>query len=251
MTDPDTDFDDGITRDLLLNGQIEIAQPAKGYRVAIDTILLAASIAARPNEALVEFGCGVGAASLCVAHRVPGCTIVGVEQDPLVARLAKRNFAASDMAERLSVFAAGITEREFVPPGGFDQVFANPPYLADKSGTRPGPNRMTANFEGKTDLDRWLGAMIGAVRPKGRLTLVHRADRVDEILAGFAGKVGEACILPLWPKAGQPAKRVIVTGRCGVRGPAKLLAGLVLHNENGGYSEAAEAILRDGAAIEL
>lgn len=246
-----SDVSSDITLDTLLGGAIRLAQLAAGYRVAIDTVLLAASITARPGARLADFGCGVGAASLCVAHRLTDCTIVGFERDGRSAALARQNFAANGMDGRLSIVEGSIADRDVVADGTFDHVFANPPYLSATEGTRPAPARRAANFEGDIDLGQWLDAMVSAVKPKGRVTLVHRADRIDEILAGFAGRVGELAVLPLWPKIGRPAKRVIVSGRRGVLGPAKLLAGIVLHEADGGYTQEADAILCGGAAIAL
>jgi tRNA1(Val) A37 N6-methylase TrmN6 len=79
--------------------------------------------------------------------------------------------------------------------------------------------------------------------------VVYRCDRLDDLLAALAGKVGEIVVLPLWPKSGRPAKRVLLRARKGVNSPLCLLPGLVLHEEDGRYTPAAEAILRDGAGL--
>jgi tRNA1(Val) A37 N6-methylase TrmN6 len=87
------------------------------------------------------------------------------------------------------------------------------------------------------------------LQPKGTLVVVHRADRLDELLAALRGKVGEITVFPLWPKAGRPAKRVLVRARKGVATPLALLPGLVLHEDDGRYTPIAQAVLRDGAAL--
>ncbi len=93
--------------------------------------------------------------------------------------------------------------------------------------------------------------MLALVLRKGRLTLIHRADRLDEVLARLDGRAGETVVFPLWPGRGKPAKRVIISARRGVGRPFRLAAGLVLHADGGEFTPQAEAVLRDAAAIDL
>jgi tRNA1(Val) A37 N6-methylase TrmN6 len=97
----------------------------------------------------------------------------------------------------------------------------------------------------------WLDACVRRLAPRGRLTLVHRADRLDHVMAALAGRLGAITIFPLWPTAGEPAKRVLATGRKGARGPARLSPGLILHDRDGRFTPEAEAVLRDGAPLAL
>ncbi|MEA1652986.1 hypothetical protein UAJ10_28720 [Nitrospirillum sp. BR 11164] len=96
-----------------------------------------------------------------------------------------------------------------------------------------------------------MAAAARLLAPRGTLTMIHRADRVDEILARLAGRFGAVVLYPLWPRAGTEAKRVIVRARLGARTPARLLSGLVLHDEGGRYTPAADAALRGGAALDF
>lgn len=250
----ETDADDltfETTEDRLLGGRVVLRQPARGYRAAIDPVLLAAAVPARPGERVLELGCGAGAAALALAARLPQVRVTGLERDHEIARLCAANIAANDMSGRVSVLEGDL----LAPPGeiaaaGFDHAMANPPYLEPaRADLSPDPGRRAADAEGAAALGDWIAAALAAVRRKGWVTLVHRADRLDEIVAGFAGKAGAVTILPLWPKAGEPAKRVIVRARKGVRSPSVLRPGLVLH-ENGRYTAAAEAVLRDAAPLD-
>jgi len=242
------------TEDSLLGGQVKLRQPVDGYRVAIDTVLLAAAVRLGPGARVLELGSGVGGAALCLAHRVADCRVIGLEVDPVLVATAVRNGGANGMAERVSFFTGDVhAVPDEVAAGGFDHVLTNPPFLEmGRSRPSPDPNRAAAFVEGNgAVLGDWLGAMIGLVRHKGSVTLIHRADRLDHILARLAGRVGDITVFPLWPKAGQAAKRVIVTGRVGSRGALTMAAGLVLHGQDGGYSQAAEAVLRHGQALAL
>ncbi|HVO16689.1 MAG TPA: methyltransferase [Alphaproteobacteria bacterium] len=241
------------TEDTLLGGRVHLAQPAEGYRAAIDPVLLAAAVAAGPRDRVLDAGAGVGATSLCLAARVAQCRIVGVERDPALVALFRHNIAANGWNDRITALAGDIA----APPpaleaGSFDRVMINPPYLAAAAADAPPhPGRAAAMVEGAADLAAWLEFGLAMLRRKGTLTVIHRADRLDALLAALYGRAGDVAILPFWPKAGQAARRVVVAARKAVAGPARLLPGLVLHEADGAYSAAAEAVLRAGAGLDL
>lgn len=240
------------TADSLLGGKVIFYQPAEGYRAAIDPVLLAAAVPARTGDHVLDLGAGAGAAALCLARRVPECRVTGLEIDPALVSLARTNAAENGFGERLDFFAGNVA----APPKGlrvesFDAVMLNPPYRPEGSGTpSPDAGKQRANEESEADLRVWIGAALDFVKRKGVLVLSHRADRLDEILALLHGKAGEIAILPLWPKAGRPAKRLVLRARQGIRTGATMLPGLVLHEADGKYTAAAEAVLRDGAALK-
>src|SRR6185503_13495505 len=89
--------------DTLLGGRVKLRQPVDGYRVAIDPVILAAAVPAGAQDRVIDIGCGTGAASLCLAARVPNCRGVGLERDHALAELARDNVARNGFADRLAV----------------------------------------------------------------------------------------------------------------------------------------------------
>jgi tRNA1(Val) A37 N6-methylase TrmN6 len=236
------------TQDRLLGGRVLLGQPKQGYRVAIDPVLLAAAIQAAPGETILDAGCGSGAAALCLAARTADCTLVGVELDAELAALAKSNVAANGMEGRIVIVEAALQDYA----GAFDQVMTNPPfYESDRHTSSPQATRATAHGEAALDLAGWIQAAARLLKPSGRLTLIHRADRVGDILRAFEGRFGAAAIFPLWPREGVEAKRILVTAIKGRRTLPRLLPGLVLHQADGGYTAQTQAILRDVAPLDL
>ena len=236
--------------DALLGGRITIRQPASGYRVAIDPVLLAAAAPVRPGERVLDLGAGVGAAALCLAARVPGCTVLGVELDPDLVALATHNAAANRLDARVAFTARDLRDLIAEPGESFDQVLANPPFLpGDRA--QPDQRLSAATVEVAGGIESWIAAALHMLRHKGSLTLIHRADRLDQILALVHGHAGGIVVFPLWPHAGEDAKRVLVRARKGSAQPLRLAAGLVLHDRDGGFGADAEAVLRHAAAIEL
>jgi tRNA1(Val) A37 N6-methylase TrmN6 len=239
------------TLDLLLGGRVRLRQSAGGYRAAIDPVLLAAAVPARPGERVADLGCGAGAAALCLLARVPGAAVVGIERDAGAAALAIANAEGNGLADRCRVVEADIADLPaFLAPGSFDHAMANPPYLDPARHALPADGGRRAAHVGEPGaLAGFLDAAARLLRPGGWLVLIHRADRFDAAAAALAGRVGSLTLVPLWPRAGEAARRVILLGRKGGRGPARVAPGLVLHQADGAFTPEAEAVLRDAAAL--
>ncbi|MDJ0611797.1 MAG: methyltransferase [Kiloniellales bacterium] len=239
------------TLDFLLDGRVRLRQPARGYRAAIDPVLLAASVEAGAGESLLDLGCGVGAAALCLLAREPEVRVAGLEVQGALAALARANAEENGFAGRFEVVEGDLREAaDHFPPEGFDRVLMNPPYLGCASG-RPSKlaSRDLAQREGETGLAHWLAAARQWLRPKGTLNVIYRADRLADLLAGLAPAFGGIRLFPLWPAEGRPAKRIIVAARKGVAAPGGVSCGLVLHRGDGAYTAAAEAVLREAAPL--
>jgi len=233
------------TEDALLGGRVRLLQPSRGYRVAVDAVLLAAAVAARPGEQVLDLGAGVGAVGLCLAARVPACAVVGIELQPALAELATRNARLNGAEARVRTVVHDLAHALPADLGPFDHVATNPPYLeAAVADPSPHPVKALATVESSADLARWLAVAVGALKPEGTLTIIHRSDRLEEIAAHLV-RLGWGDITV---KRLPPAARVLVRAR---RGAAQRLESppLQLHRPEGGYTEAAEAILRHAGPL--
>jgi tRNA1(Val) A37 N6-methylase TrmN6 len=242
-----------LSEDSLLSGRVRLRQPVDGARVSIDPVFLAASVLVEPGQLVLDIGCGTGAAMLCVAAREPLCRVVGIERQRDLVRIAGDNAILNGMANRASVMVGDLLN---APPrlsaGAFDHVIANPPYLERaRANSVPNPARAEATIEGDAALGDWVRFALAMARPKGTVTFIHRADRIDAMLGQIAGRAGEVVVFPLWPGQGRPASRIVVRARKQVAAPARLAVGLTLHEADGRFSQAAEAVLRGGEALVL
>ena len=132
-------------------------------------------------------------------------------------------------------------------PRRFDHVMANPPFSRAGGQPAPDPAKSAATIEGEADLADWVRFALTMVRPKGSVTFVHRADRIDALLGLLAGPGRRGRGVPAVARPGRPASRILVRARKQVAAPARLLAGLVLHEADGRFTAAAEAVLREGS----
>lgn len=241
------------TDDRLLDGRIVLRQPAKGYRAAIDPLLLAGAVPARGADRVLDLGCGAGAGALALAARLPQARVTGVERDPALAGLFAQNIRINGFDDRLKAVTGDIAAlAPELRDGRFDHAMMNPPYLEALGGTpSPDPRKQRACVEGAARLADWIEAGLAGVRRKGSITVIHRAERLDDIIALLHGRAGGVIVFPLWPKAGKAAKRVIVSAFKGVRSPAEMSPGLVLHRADGAFTPETDAILRRAGGLVL
>lgn len=256
MTRPDMK----TTCDAFLDGRIEACQPVNGPRAAIDALFLAAAVPAKNSagETALEAGLGSGVASLALAARVPTVRITGVEIQPELGELARRNVALNRFDDRIKVVEGDVTAVDWqwsasgIEPESFSHVFANPPYYQGAN-TRVSPDRMIARAHAgdAETLAQWVRFLHRMAAPRGSITIIHRADALAELTGLLQGRFGSLRVFPLFPKADQPASRVVVQGIKGSRAPLKLSRGLVLHDLQGNYTAEANVILRDGEGLVI
>lgn len=250
--------DGQTTDDAFLGGRVRVLQPADGFRSGIDAVLLAAAIPAGTGDSVLDVGTGAGVAGLCLAARVPGVSVTGIEIQPGLCTLARANAFRNRLADAVTAVEADLRtpSRELASLGlhasSFDHVMANPPFYREGR-ARPArdPGKARSNMLGPGDLERWVRFMVSMARPGASVTVIHRADAMAELLGLFERRIGALRLLPIHPKQGEPAGRILLTGRTASRTPMSILPGLTLHRPDGAFTEAAEAILRGAAPLPL
>jgi tRNA1(Val) A37 N6-methylase TrmN6 len=234
-----------VTRDRFLGGRVIADQPKHGFRAGHDTVLLAAAVPAGAGDQVLELGSGAGIASLCLAHRVPGVTVLGLEIDAELVRIANANAGLNSMSHRARFETADIVT--FRHTQIFHHVFFNPPFHPDTGQASPEPSRDRAKRDADDAITRWTRVALALTKEGGTVTAILRADRVGEMLMEAAG--ARVIVLPLIPKPGLMPKRSIVRIVKGQHGGLVHAPGLTLHEVDGRNTEAAEAVLRHGQAL--
>jgi tRNA1(Val) A37 N6-methylase TrmN6 len=240
-----------MTEDSILGGRVRLRQSVSGYRAGLDAALLAAACDAPAGARVLDAGCGVGAVMLAAAGRRPGVRFMGLERDEEAARLAQVNIAWNGWESRMSV-AVGNVAAPFAALGvaPFDSVLANPPFFDDETALRGPAEAKRGAWISPEGLAVWTGFLLKAVREGGAITLIHRADRLADLLAGLAPKAGSFQIRPLHPFVDAPAKRVLIRAVKTGKAPLRLLPPLILHERGGAkHTSETEAILRGEAEL--
>lgn len=238
-----------IVENALLGGRVRLRQPARGYRAGMDAALLAAAVEAKAGERAVEAGCGAGAVLMQIAARRPGVRLTGLEREPAMAALARENAALNGVeAEVIEGDVAAGFRALGLPP--FDHAVSNPPFFDDPGALRAPAEGKRGAWMADDGLAAWTRFLLKAVREGGTITVIHRADRLADLLAGLGETAGSFAVRPVHPFADAPAKRVLVRAVKTGKAPLRLLPALVLHDRGGGkHSPEAEAVLRGEAAL--
>lgn len=247
-------FDEAaLSDDKFLCGRLRLLQPIKGYRAATDPVFLAAACPAVVGQSVLDVGCGVGAAALCLGWRVPGLDLTGLELQPDYADLARRNGSRNQID--LTVQDGDLRQMPVPLRRDFDHVITNPPYYPPTGTPSPVEGRAIA-MQVDLSLADWVAICARRVTSGGTLTVICGVDGLPEALAGMVPKIGAITVLPLAPREGHPARRILVQGHKGRKSPFRLLAPFVIHagaihdGDRENYTPAAEEILRHGTAID-
>ncbi len=244
------------TDDAVLDGRLRLRQPKQGHRVGHDAILLAAATDAKPGEHAVDLGAGVGAAGLALAQRVAGLRVTLVEIDPALAALAAENAERNGLGSRVASVALDVNApaRAFAAAGlkQADRVLMNPPFNDPaRHNISPNAGRRLAHAARADVLPDWIRAASRLLSPRGVLTLIWRADGLAEVLTALERNFGGVAVLPVHPKPGAPAIRVLIRAVKESRAPLAVYPGLVLSDENGRPAPMADAVLRGKALLPL
>ncbi|WP_342077956.1 methyltransferase [Yoonia sp. SS1-5] len=247
---------DALTQDDFLGGRLKIWQPKRGYRAGVDPVLLAASVQARPDQTVLELGCGVGVASLCLAARLPGLRLTGVELQADYAALARRNAEHAQAA-----FQVVTADLRRLPPdirqNRYDHVIMNPPYFDRMAGTgSTDPGRDIA-LGGATALADWLDVGARRVGPRGYLTIIQRMERLPEVLSGLDGRLGSIVLCPIAGRPGRAPELFLLRARQEGKAAFRMCSPLVMHagqthqGDQESYTEKVRAVLRDGDELGI
>jgi tRNA1(Val) A37 N6-methylase TrmN6 len=245
------------SEDAILGGRLRIRQPLRGHRVGHDAILLAAATAARSGELAVDLGAGVGAAGLALAVRVSGLKLALVEIDAGLCALASDNARLNRLDDRTVVLACDVEDEGALfavglSAGSVDRVLMNPPFHdAQRQNVSPDPRRRLAHAGAPGLLARWTGTAARLLKSHGVLTLIWRADGLDDVLGALQPQFGSIAVMPVHPRPGAPPIRVLVRAVKGDQGAQAACHALVLNDEEGQPTDAAEAVLRAGKTLDI
>jgi tRNA1(Val) A37 N6-methylase TrmN6 len=250
LTRPTTaDFE--ITEDSFLGGALTVLQPKAGYRAGMDAVLLGAAIPAVAGQTILDVGCGVGTAGLCLARRVSDIRVCGLEVQPAIHALAETNACRNGLSDRVEFVRGDVRAKGGVLAArSFDHVISNPPYIPEDKGRVSGlAHADKSKRESEVDLAEWIDAMLYWVRERGYITVIHRADRLHEILGLLSPRIGAIRVCPVWPKRGRDANRVVVQGRREAKAGITLSPGIVVRLEDDTVSAEMEEIQRHGRGL--
>lgn len=196
------------------------------YNPTSDAVWLAA-VAPRGIQTVLDVGIGSGGVSLCLWANNPDVKITGIDVSPQMLDACRINAELNNV--NIELLNVDITQ--WRTNRTFDLVVTNPPYF---SGT---PARHNAHHN--ADLDVWVSRCIARVRPMGTFCIITDATTVPTVMSAMARRLGDITVVPLFG-ARDTAERVLLSGRLGTRGVARIHRGFPMNYE---------PVLRDGLTI--
>ncbi len=172
------------TFDILCSEQLKIIQKKKGYRFSIDSILLAAFVALKKHERLLDIGSGCGIIPIYIAKKGYRNTMTGVELQKDLFEVAQKNRMINSCEDHVQFINADIrTAVQEMKKTPFHVIVSNPPYTKRRSGrTCPEKSRFLARNEETLDLQSLLSAASSLLIGKGRFNIIYPAHRAGELV---------------------------------------------------------------------
>lgn len=229
--------------DAFLGGRLRAVQPVAGHhRSGLEAVLLAAALPPELAGDVVDLGGGVGVAGLCAAVRCPAVRAIIVERDGDLLDCAAAALALpanQALAGRVRLVRVDIAapERERIAAGlargAAAAVITNPPFH-EAGGVRQSPaaGRAAAHVL-DFPLGDWFRVAASGLMAGGTLVAVLPAAALAAGLAALSGRFGGVAVLPVHPREGRAASRILLRAAKGSRAPLALLPGLVLHGPTG------------------
>jgi len=240
-----------VTKNKILNGNIVLYQPKSGFRIGIDSILLASSINNYKN--CLDLGSGIGVIMICLAKRFSKSSIVGVEKNRKLIKISKENLILNNLEKiNIKFYCTNLKQGRFLSElnNSFDRVVMNPPYFLNNKVIHSLDKYKTdAKYE--ENILSWFNAAYSKLKPMGYLNFIFRSEYINVAIECLMHKWGDIRIFPLWPKNGRTSKLTIIQARKNSKSGVKLMSGLVLHNNDGTYTNACNKILNNKSYINI
>ena len=240
----------------LLCGRVKLLQPKIGFHTSIDAVFLAAAVPVKNQYKVLDVGCGVGSVGLCVISRNENISLTGIDIQPELIHLARENADLNSVTDRCTFFHGDLQKEKTIPNNSFNVVVMNPPYL-EGGAHIPSPEKIKATSHGENisgaTLEDWIKYAHHKLKQGGILTMIHRADRMDDVIMTLKRKrwFGSLVIYPLWSHTEKDAGRILIQARKERYAPLILKSGMIIHKKNGQYTDAADLILSKNGSLVL
>lgn len=235
--------------DQLSSQGVKIIQSKQVFAFSLDAVLLANFVPENHRQRLktVDLCAGNGAVGLFLNQRLGG-QIWEVELQDRLADMAQRSIDLNDLGARYQVINDDLANvYEHLPKDSADIVTCNPPYFKDDQQSQKNPNQYLAiaRHEIKTNLATVVDRMSGLLKMNGHAYMVHRPDRLTEILSTMeASRLVPKRLQFICPKPGWEANMVLIDAiKDGRPGGLKVLPEFVVADDQGEYLPAMKGLL--------
>ncbi|KEO83168.1 tRNA1(Val) (adenine(37)-N6)-methyltransferase [Tumebacillus flagellatus] len=238
------DLKPGERLDDLQTKGLRIIQSDEVFSFSLDAVLLAHYVTLRNRDRVLDMGTGNGVIPLLLASRsdLPRRErIIGLEIQERLADMAARNVSGNQLQDSLEIVNGDLREAvERFGHESFDTVTCNPPYRPAGVGDASlNPHVRIARHEVTCTLQDVVTTAAKLLKYQGKFAMVHRPDRLAEIIAEMkAHRIEPKRLLLVHPRAHQRPNIVLIEGIKGGKPELRIDPPLIVHNEDGSYTQA-------------
>ncbi len=225
---------------------LKIIQNPEGFCFGIDAVLLSSFAKVKSGDTVVDLGTGTGIIPLLLSAKTVAKKIYGIEIQDDVAEMANRSVKMNDLGDKIEIINDDLKNAlEYIPSSSVDVITSNPPYMLVGTG-EVSPTRSLSRHEIKCSLDDVISCANKLLKTKGKLFLVHRANRmVDVIDTMRKHKIEPKRLRCVHPFEDKEANLILVEGIKNAGREMKIIKPLIVRDNGGQYTEEIYAIYED------
>lgn len=240
------------TRDEILDGTLVVHQSRRGYRFNLDSLILAHFAKPPVRGTHLDIGCGNGILLLVMARPSPSARWTGLEIQPRLAALARKNVEQNGLSDRAVIVEGDAKDsRLYFKPASFDSVIFNPPYRRLFSGRiNPQEEKAVARHEVSGSLPVFLAAARRLLKPAGRVCAIYPASRMVHLVSEFRRHRIEPKRMKLvFSDRSSNAQFVLAEGRLDSREELKMEPSLYIYDAPGLYTRDMKSVFTGLAGL--
>ncbi|HHW23785.1 MAG TPA: tRNA1(Val) (adenine(37)-N6)-methyltransferase [Clostridiaceae bacterium] len=230
---------DETLEDLQLNG-LFILQKKEAFRFGMDAVLLSSFVTAKKDQRVLDLGTGTGIIPLLLSAKTRAHKITGLEIQPDIADMAQRSVDGNNLGHKIDIVKGDIKEAiSIFGRGSFEVVVTNPPYTSAGSGLlNTEDTKAISRHEIYCTLEDILKTSSALLRPRGEFFMVHKPERLTDIIEGMRKVNLEPKILRLvCARAGKEPSLILIKGLKNGNPGLKIMPVLFIYDENGNYTD--------------
>ena len=247
-----TVFPDETLEDLQLNG-LKILQKKEAFRFGVDAVLLSHFVRVKKKQRVLDMGTGTGILPILLAAKTEAAWITGLEIQPEIAAMAKRSIDGNGLENRVEIISGDIKRvTSLLGAATYDVVVTNPPYTRAGGGLKnPEESKAIARHELFCTLEDVLRSGAQMLKPQGEFYMVHRPDRLTDILEGMRKMKMEPKLLQMvCPREGEAPSLILVKGIRNGKPGLKILPQLLIYDKEGRYTKETRLIYSENEGIK-
>lgn len=230
-----------VINDLIGYKDMKVVQNTDWFSFSLDSVLLPRFVTInKGTQNILDIGTGNAPIPLILSTRTDA-NIYGFEIQKDIYDLALETVQLNGLEEQIKIINNDIKNiGQYFKCGFFDIVVSNPPFFTVHEQTKKNNDihKTIARHEVTLNLDELVKISSCYLKNNGVLAIVHRSDRLIELIETFKKyKIEPKKIQLIYPKEKSNSNIVLIEGRKNGNSGLKVLPPIIAHNKDGSYSD--------------